>query len=382
MLPMLIEVTCLFALFAIQSAAQESAPDTVYLLPGLYSGLTNQRFSFYHAVLLAVERKWILALPSWKLGYNDYVDGKTLPFGYFYSFDDKKLANSTYFQDFKYATDLPQDRLAPCLTQLQCTSFNDCKYPSLAIMDGRAKAQRVVCLDSDSTYYTVLKIAQQMYKSDSLYDLPILYELRNAMVVRPMFTDIARLILRRMDRTFGTKGFISVHLRIEQDFQTLCNKSQREQWQGSATLACSEGEDAVYESLVGENIPFGSILMIMNGVQTEYFSALPRLCGTGECRISSRNTSDEDVVRLHEHCLSFICVRKENFWGVNEASPEFFRHEMSLSMVDFALAAEASLFLGNMYSTMSKELFYAFVGANRKAVMYNRPCNSFHGKCP
>lgn len=363
--------------------------DEVFFLPGLYSGLTNQRFSFYHSVLVAAVRNWTLVLPSWKLGYNDYIDGKTLPFEYFYHIDQGVAASSTHLKNMRFASQMPPERLGACLTQLQCSSFNDCKWPTLPIMDGRAAASKVVCIDSDSSYYTLMKIAKTFYNTESLYDLPVLYELRNALLVNPMFAEIVHTILHRLGKTFGTKSFVSVHYRMEPDFLDLCRKAARESWQGGGARICSDGEDAIYEKLAELEVPYGTILMIMNGVKEDYLSKLPKLCGAGDCHVSHTSLStatspgrNSTAYTLPAHCKNYICVRKEQFWSEREAPDSFVHHEMSLSMVDYALASRASLFLGNMYSTMSKELYYSFVGRGAKAAMFNRPCSAVQGACP
>jgi hypothetical protein len=371
--------------------------EEVFFLPGLYSGLTNQRFSFYHSVLVAAARNWTLVLPSWKFGYNDYIDGKTLPFEYFYTIDRDLAGRSTHLKSFRFVSEMPRERLGACLTQLQCTSFNDCKWPTLPIMDGRAAASKVVCIDSDSSYYTLSKMAAKFYNTHSLYDLPILYELRNALVINPTFTDIVHTITHRISKTFGTKQFISVHYRIEPDFLELCQKAARESWQDGEKRICSDGEEAIYEKLAEFKVPYGTVLMVMNGVKEDYFLKMPKLCGTGECHVSHSSLSaaptgapgatgaangDSSVFKLPAHCESYICVRKEQFWSEREAPTEYVHHEMSLSMVDYALASRATLFLGNMYSTMSKELYYSFVGRGAKAVMFNRPCSAVQGACP
>lgn len=373
-----LSLLCTLLLFVVASSTH---PEEVFLLPGLYSGLTNQRYSFYHAVLLSTSKNWTLVLPSWKFGYNDYVDGLTLPFEYFYSIDNTALSREPALSGFRFASEMPKERLGACLTQLQCSSFNDCKYPTLPIMEGRARAHKVVCLDSDSSYYTVKGIAEKLYASGTIYSLPALQALRRAMVIQPMFTDIARTISHRAMKTFGTRSFVSVHLRVEPDFLELCSKAARESWMGSAKLACNDGEAAIYEKLVALQIPFGTLLMVMNGVKEDYFGTLPTLCGSNECRVTHQHGSAQASV-LPSHCKSFVCVRKEQFWGPAEAPAGFLQHDNSLSMVDFALAYRASLFLGNMYSTMSQELFHTFTGEGRKAEMYNRPCGGFPGKCP
>ena len=81
-------------------------PNEVFFLPGLYSGLTNQRFSFYHSVMVSAAQNWTLVLPSWKMGYNDYIDGFTVPFGYFYEFNDEALKKSKALQSWRYVTEM------------------------------------------------------------------------------------------------------------------------------------------------------------------------------------------------------------------------------------------------------------------------------------
>lgn len=376
---MLLTVISFTFLFVVQGGPiKPLLNEGVYFLPGLYSGLTNQRFSFYHAVLLAVERKWTLILPTWKLGYNDFIVGKTLPFSYFYEFDNQTLANSAHLQGFRYVNNLPPTRLASCLTQLQCSSFDACKNPSLHTIDGLAKAQNVVCLNSDASYYQLRTIAYTMYNTSTLYDLPILQDLRNSMVIQPMFAQIALTVVQRLEKTYGSKEFVSVHLRNEMDFQVSCRRFAKKSWNDSTEKrACNEGEDAIYDALVHEKVPFETVLLIMNGEKNEYFGTLKKLCGKADCHVSAG-------VKLPKHCRrSFICVRKENFWTAEDAPPGFVHHEMSLAMVDYALANKSTLFLGNLYSTMSKEIYYSFISANRRALMYNRPCSAFKGgKCP
>ena len=358
-------------------------PNEVFFLPGLYSGLTNQRFSFYHSVMVSAAQNWTLVLPSWKMGYNDYIDGFTVPFSYFYEFNDEVLKKSKALQSWRYVTEMPRERLGACFTQLQCSSFNDCKYPTLPVMEGRAKASKTVCLDSDSTYYTLKGIAHKQYNTASLYEAPLLADLRNAMVIRPVFAEVAQLIQRRLVKTFASKSFVSVHYRMEADFLELCSKAAREGWQGSEKRACSDGEAAIHAKLQALQIPHGTVLMFMNGEKADYFKSLPILCGTEDCHASHQHQPDGAPFTLPAHCRSYICVRKEQFWSSEKEAPAgFVSHDMSLSMVDFALATRATLFLGNLYSTMSQELFHVFRAAGKQAEMFNRLCSEIPGNCP
>ncbi len=108
-------------------------------------------------------------------------------------------------------------------------------------------------------------------------------------------------------------------------------------------------DEGILRALVAEQVPPQTVLLIMNGHDADFaFPALSALC------------------------KAYQCVRKEMLWSLRDESPvELVRTPTSVAMIDAVLASHATHFFGNMYSTMSLDLYYSRVAEGQRASMYN-----------
>ena len=109
-------------------------------------------------------------------------------------------------------------------------------------------------------------------------------------------------------------------------------------------------EDAgILRAMVQENVPANSVVLIMNG-----------------------DKSDVSFTKLPTLCKMYRCVRKEMLWSATtEAHIDLVQTLNCYAMIDSELALHSTHFFGNLYSTMSLDVYYSLIAAGRKATMYN-----------
>jgi hypothetical protein len=108
------------------------------------------------------------------------------------------------------------------------------------------------------------------------------------------------------------------------------------------------GDAGILASLISEKVPPSTVVLVMNGQDDDFeFKALPTVC------------------------KMYRCIRKEMLWSVRSAPSELLRTLTSVAMIDAVLASKAIHFFGNVYSTMSLDLYYSRLSSGQKAKMYN-----------
>lgn len=336
----------------------------VYLVPGLYSGLTNQLFSFYASALFAQQQNWTLVLPYWIIDFKDFQKARSLPFSYFLRFSSEP-------NSFKIARYLPREYFSSCLGQLQCSSsFSDCQYPSLQIMKQYAVNHGVVCLSAHTTYFGLQRILKIDQNLDTFVSAPGLVEIRSLLQTSPLFQNITLNIKNKLSALYGTTNYVSLHARIEDDFVHACKVWKREgRTDGSNTQdqlrVCLEGDDAFFRALK-MHAPNNSIVMIMSGVTNNLQDKFPLTCG-GRCG-GGRD------------CFVFRCISKDSL--ISHIPQTFLKTLTAFAMLDFSIALESTVFIGNLYSSMSSEIYTKHRLKNKPSFFVNRKCSEINGKCP
>jgi hypothetical protein len=112
---------------------------------------------------------------------------------------------------------------------------------------------------------------------------------------------------------------------------------------------CYIKDAGMLKALVSEKVPANTTLLIMNGngADLDRFDAFPLLCKT------------------------YRCIRKEMFWALSEAPPELVQSLTSLAMIDAVIAQQGSHFFGNLYSTLSQDLYFSRIAAGQRAAYFN-----------
>ena len=345
----------------------------VYLLPGLYSGLSNQRLSFFYSAAIAIKYNWTLVLPHWRLEYNDLAfgtrnSGSSAPFHYFHDLKDNRTAISRenlhhhvvhlpitiagkeeVSRQLRFVSELPHALLHECLSQLQCNSFWQCKSPDASILERWANDLGVVCSNAETSYYAFRSMLHDDHPGINLDDvpsLPVINSIRRSFVPSDLFSQLTVKALESLKFKFNSTSFVSLHLRTEEDFKQACEVWIPRSFQGGETLNCFEDEISVKTRLLESSIPKDSILFVMNG--------------------------DEKLPK--SICLEtdYRCIRKSMlFDGDFDYPRQFVRSSNSLAMLDYTISLNAQSFIGNVYSTMSVELYHEFVNNGKPASFYN-----------
>jgi hypothetical protein len=206
-----------------------------YILPAMYSGLSNQRRSFLAATALASQLNWTLILPRWKLSYNVFADGggRMLPFECFHTINTSRLTGNVLTRNEKYAHEIPEHMLQNCLAELQCSSWESCKLPEYDLMQSRSIKLGIVGLNTDATFYNVPKILgrTQSISRNSPDDpnawlkLPFVNALRTVFDISPRFLGMSREVMTKIPRIHPQVNIVVIHARLENDF-----KHARTQW--------------------------------------------------------------------------------------------------------------------------------------------------------
>ena len=335
-----------------------------FLVPGLYSGLTNQLLSFYGSFLLAKQQNWTLVLPHWMLEFNDFQSAKSIPFPYF-------LRVSVEQTKFKFSKHLPREYFPSCLGQLQCSStFSDCQYPSLQIMKQFALNHGVVCMSAHTTYFGLQRINNVENNVFSFVNAPGLVDLRKILHVSPLFQNITSTVKNKLLSVYGTDSYISLHARIENDFVQSCKIWKREGRNDGRNTneelrVCFEDDETFYSSLK-TFAPNNSIVIIMSDTKMKLEETFPLTCG-GHCVAKPG-------------CFVFQCTSKQAL--ISTYPSELLASQTAYAMVDFSIAIDSTIFFGNLYSSMSTEIFIRHLSQNKTAHFYNRKCSEVTGKCP
>lgn len=351
--------------------------EDVYLLPGLYSGLSNQRLSFFYSAAVAIKYNWTLVLPHWRLEYNDLAfgthrSGASAPFQYFHDVRESRsgtivsidsenkhhvlqlpttIVGEDAHRQLRFVSELPHTLLHDCLSQLQCNSFSECKSPEASTLERWAKDLGVVCTNAETTYYAFRSMLHDDHTDINLDDVPslsIINDIRRSFIPSDLFLQVTTIALKNMMNRFNSTSFVSLHLRTEDDFKQACERWKPRSFLGGNTLNCFEEESSVKTLLLDSSIPKDSILLIMNGNER---SALPRTI-----------------------CLetNYRCITKSMLLGSDFKYPHHFMQlPNSFAMLDYTISLNAQAFIGNVYSTMSVELYYEFLNTGKPAQFYN-----------
>eukprot|EP01038_Epipyxis_sp_PR26KG_P004152 gene4152-5913_t len=365
---------------------QQHATHPPYLIPAVYSGLTNQKLTFYIAAMYCIEKNLTLVLPNWKMGYNDYADGITVPFKYFFNINMNKLNRIPELKNkFHYVTKFPMRYLNPCLTQLQCSSFDECRSPSLKLIDTWINNYGIACPNSDISFYGIgnhISSKTNIKNFAFFSSLPIVHALRSIMEIDSKFTSIQSQIESNMMLKYNSNSYYCIHARIEKDFFDACKIWKRSGFLNDpAPRACYETDQVMYSNLINSHYSSitlqkihnkninNSLVLIINGeVDDINFKSLPKLCAK-QCPTECFTTNN------FSSCILFTCIRKEFFWSPktdHSTNGSFISNPNSMAMVDYLLAMNSIAFYGNTYSTFAMEIYFALKTENKLAFMYNR----------
>lgn len=390
----------IFNFFCISFGLANQTPNQ-YLAFSLYSGLTNQLFSFYHSSLLAHYMNWTLVLPSWNLDFNSFHNSDHLPFEYFLIPTNNTKESFLENHPFSYVSQLPQEYKDPCINQLSIISFETSKQPDHQLMKAYMQKHHVVCLNAETAYYKAQTISKHLYHTKTLLTLPLINHFRTSFQISPTLLAIKDYILQQLERKYQTQQYISFHARNENDFEYACkhwsrspyeevfpkemilkNNSDREM---SLLRSCLVPDNFMYQQLIQDNIPNNTLIMLMSE-KTEQIKSLKYLCG----HICS--TLNPVSSEYKQYCLiRYRCTYKEEVWDLThlqQTFPSFLFHwGTSKAMIDFTLSLNSTRFYGNFYSTLSRELLSRHVAKHSFAQFYNPTCNYIQStlketKCP
>lgn len=361
---------------------EKSVFNETYLLPAVYSGFTNQRLSFYVSALYSVLYNVTLVLPEWVFDYNYIHEAQLRPFSYFYSINTEKLAALEDINKLRYVESLPSHLWSSCFAQLQTMSTELNYQPHLELLQQYSSNHGVICLHADGTFYGLSNVVQNftgIFHFVNYPMLPIMQSIRSIVDVSPMYSEITQFILSRMKERYGHADFLSVHVRTEPDFVHACKYWDKRHWQDeepNMLRACLQDDSVIYSYLTSPriNIPLNnSILLIMNYDSEDFnFSNMSILCNH-RC----------DGPEVEKNCNVFHCIRKEMLVSPVELLqrfPDLVNTPSSLAMIDDQLAQHGILFFGNLYSSLSVEIYYERklgMTPYTESVFYNRYCSSY-----
>ena len=266
-------------------------------------GLTNQRICVLGPMELARRSQCTFVIPSF-IG-----DKKTeIKFSDLYSVEYlKQYADSL---NFTVTDDLPQDLASSCNSDL----FNNTcpSYVAGQIQDFHERAQRgVICLPSHCSLYFIgagseaLDLVRPGLKASFFYQ-----------------NQAANLLAKLSTVGNGADSYVTVHVRVEADFEAHCKGKKL----GKSGHSCWAAEHDICNFLLSQ-LPKSSLLFIASGHRKE---ALLSLCGNFTC--------------FDKHTLGY------------EPSP----HLIINAFIDWLLALRGKAFYGNMYSTFSREMVAEF----------------------
>lgn len=362
--------------------------------------MNNERISLLKAAEVASRRNWTLVLPSYKdfhaVIYDDAASASAvgasastapvvvLPFSHFY--DEDAFAEHAFSKGFRVVRSLPANRFHACSKLLSLASTWPRALTS-ALLSAYAREHGVVCLTSHAVWHAI-----QGYDAP---DLDWSANAEHAAGLKP--SAIYRKELEKMVEVAASKfsssssspsssssssrsppsslpdEVIAVHVRIEEDWQRVCemggNRKQAH-WLKGDTSVCLVSEGEIAESVTkrqrgkamasssssdsgSSSLDSRPLAFVMSAAPT---SQMPALC----------------------HPLTGVlrCFTPDDIWL--DPDPEklpFKRTKLVRSYVSFLFAREATAALfGNVHSTFSRELGDEMRARGKEVVFYNPEC--------
>lgn len=291
----------------------------------MMSGLNNQRICLLNGMALAKLHNWTFVLPDFVVEYNAYQDAILMPFKSFYNVHHTTAFAHT--NGFRAVEGLPQSRHAACMLQLQHHRAPD--TPDVSLLNIWGANHGVVCLTANNAF--ILNNHVPLTLAD------VRLALRPA---KQYEVDIMNIVTQ-MVVSHNTSTLPAVHVRVQPDWVASCPF-----WPRTDGLQCMVDEEELVNTLQNTfHLPEGCAILVI---------------------------SDTTIEELPALCHHFKCISKAELWV--DRSPTFLESSTTLAFVDFVLACKMELFLGNIYSTFSREVVEVLNSTGQQGVFYNPLC--------
>ena len=325
--------------YCLTMAASAADPFRSVVPTELFSNLNNQKISFMAAVIAAKHLDVGLVMPAWRRSHADHG----ITFNEFWDADHllrqaalEHVAIHALSHD--NASDLCPDTFAETSFEARVETFRDGTTDTL-------------CTSATENFYSLWRLGHdreedkqllQGYTCDACIHKIVLNSrlfaaarkwLRPSLQYRDRAAAVVKLVLPH------NEPFVALHLRTEADFVTACGL-----WDKIDDLRCLLTVEEIAVQVEKHGVKQGSRLYIFPVEQKE---ALAPLC--------------------HD---KYQCLERGDA-GVHE---QLQNNEGAL--LDFTIAMQADLFLGNLYSTMSVELVASMRAEGKRGEFLNYPCKA------
>ena len=318
--------------FCLVIAASAADPFRTVVPTELFSNLNNQKISFMAALIAAKHLDVGLVMPPWRRSHGD----SGILFNEFWDADHllRQAALdhvAVYTHAHNNASDLCPGTFADTSFEARVEAFH-------------AGTTDTLCTTATENFYTLWKLGHEGEEDRQLLVEHIHKIVLNSKVfaharkwLRPslQYRDRATAVLKQL--VPHNEGFVAVHLRLETDFVIACGL-----WDRIDDLRCLLTVEEMAAQIEKHGVRRGSLLYVF---PVEHKEALVPLC--------------------HD---KFKCLERGDV-GVHE---QLQTNEGAL--LDFTIAMQSELFLGNLYSTMSIELVATMRAEGKRGEFLNPPC--------
>ncbi|KAK9918477.1 hypothetical protein WJX75_004356 [Coccomyxa subellipsoidea] len=316
---------------------------TYFVVQPFGKGIVNAQLSVLKGLEAAKRHGYIFVVPPMVQWWAEHEPSYLLiiPFNHFYDADHFEKFAREYGAEI--AWELPADRTPACTLQQQLSE----KAPqAVNKATHRAWAQEygVICLSGSSTFFTIDGADQpQFWPPDSL---------RQALKPSDLYASEAQKMLEEVGRQFGTKEFVSVHVRVEADWEEHC-AAAKDRGDQQSTLFNNNHQCWVDEAQTAEilerklKVRAGSLLYIQSTVPLK---------------------------KMQKLCSKYKCFNRDSVWKERSEEIPYKKTSLVLSYLTSLLAEHGTAMYGNIHSAYYGELAKKFSAADKPAHHLNPDC--------